>query len=106
MRTPTDSQRFACALAARPNAKAQAARFGALIKGVEWSQAYTPTLKDLTPVASLVPEEVRRQITEPPAQLTEFEKAGGKPMVFILKDGRREKLFPGSHRPHSPDPGF
>ncbi len=86
-KTPTDSQRFASALGARPHAKAQAALFGRALRGLEWSQAFTPTLKDLTPVSWLIPVDVRRQITEPPAQLTEFEKSGGKPMVFVVKGG-------------------
>jgi integrase len=41
----------------------------------------------LGPVAWLVPAAVRRQVTEPPAGLTEFERAGGKPMVFVSQEG-------------------
>jgi hypothetical protein len=82
---PSDEQRLAGALSARANAKAQAARFGAIIGRLEWSQAFTPTLKSLEEVAWLIPANTRRKVTEPPAQLTEFERAGGKPLVFRME---------------------
>ncbi len=84
---PTDGQRLASSLSARAEAKVQAARFGRMLGGLEWSPAFTPTLKSLDTVAWLVPRTVRRQITEPPPPLTEFEKAGGKPLVFSLGAG-------------------
>ncbi len=36
-------------------------------------------------MAWLIPVNIRKMVIEPPAQLTEFERAGGKPLVFRLE---------------------
>jgi hypothetical protein len=92
LQAPSDCQRLLAATSARSNAKAQATLFGRTLGRLEWSQAFTPTLRDLDAVAWLVPVRIRKQVTEPPAGLTEFEKAGGKPLVFKIAGGNNPFL--------------
>ena len=57
-----------------------------MLDGLEWTRSYTPTLKTLEPVGTMIPAPMREAVTKPPAGLTEFEKAQGRPLVFSSED--------------------
>lgn len=88
--SPSDEKRALAAASCRPLAHRQRKEVENILSKALWSTSFTPTLKELKGLERLVHEEKRLAVLEPPAGLTAFELAAGRPLVFMGTDNQFE----------------
>ena len=80
---PTTQQRMQAAVNCKGLARDHfRSRLGEVLEEAQWSTAFTPTLRDIGQLRAWVPRHLHEAVFRAPPGETEFERAGGKPLVF------------------------
>ena len=83
---PTIPERVEAQAVIHPALRVQAhAAIDGCLRGAKWSsQTFTPTLVDISLLKPFIPLNHHWAYLEPPAPLTPFEQAAGRPMVYRI----------------------